>query len=146
MLIITIGAAVLSVFLYKAVPKGLFPQQDTGQLAGVAEAPQDVSFPAMRQRAEAVNKVVLAHAAVEKMVTFIGGSGSSGNTGNIFIQLKPIGQRSQTSDQVIADLRPKLAQIPGIMLFLQSVQDVRMAGEARARSTSTPCRTRTWSS
>ena len=128
MLIITIGAAVLSVFLYKAVPKGLFPQQDTGQLAGVAEAPQDVSFPAMRQRAEAVNKVVLAHAAVEKMVTFIGGSGSSGNTGNIFIQLKPIGQRSQTSDQVIADLRPKLAQIPGIMLFLQSVQDVRMGG------------------
>ena len=128
MLIITIGAAVLSVFLYKAVPKGLFPQQDTGQLAGVAEAPQDVSFPAMRQRAEAVNKVVLAHPAVEKMVTFIGGSGSSGNTGNIFIQLKPIGQRSQTSDQVIADLRPKLAQIPGIMLFLQSVQDVRMGG------------------
>jgi hydrophobe/amphiphile efflux-1 (HAE1) family protein len=128
MLLITIGAAVLSVFLYKAVPKGLFPQQDTGQLAGVAEAPQDVSFPAMRQRAEAVNKVVLAHPAVEKMVTFIGGSGSSGNTGNIFIQLKPIGQRSQTSDQVIAELRPKLAAIPGIMLFLQSVQDVRMGG------------------
>jgi hydrophobe/amphiphile efflux-1 (HAE1) family protein len=128
MLFITIGAAVLSVFLYRAVPKGLFPQQDTGQLAGVAEAPQDVSFPAMRQRAEAVNKVVLAHPAVEKMVTFIGGSGSSGNTGNIFIQLKPIGQRTQTSDQVIAELRPKLAAIPGIMLFLQSVQDVRMGG------------------
>jgi multidrug efflux pump subunit AcrB len=82
----------------------------------------------MRQRAEAVNKVVLAHPAVEKMVTFIGGSGSSGNTGNIFIQLKPLGQRSQTSDQVIAELRPKLAAIPGIMLFLQSVQDVRMGG------------------
>jgi hydrophobe/amphiphile efflux-1 (HAE1) family protein len=128
MLFITIGAAVLSVFLYRAVPKGLFPQQDTGQLAGVAEAPQDVSFPAMRQRAEAVNKVVLAHPAVETMVTFIGGSGSSGNTGNIFIQLKPIGQRSQTSDQVIAELRPRLAAIPGIMLFLQSVQDVRMGG------------------
>ena len=128
MLFLTIGAAVVTVFLYKAVPKGLFPQQDTGQLAGVAEAPQDVSFPAMRQRAEAVNKVVLAHPAVEKMVTFIGGSGSSGNTGNIFIQLKPLGQRSQTSDQVIAELRPKLAAIPGIMLFLQSVQDVRMGG------------------
>ncbi|MGB8295857.1 MAG: multidrug efflux RND transporter permease subunit [Polyangia bacterium] len=128
MLFLTIGAAVVTVFLYKAVPKGLFPQQDTGQLAGVAEAPQDVSFPAMRQRAEAVNKVVLAHPAVEKMVTFIGGSGSSGNTGNIFIQLKPLEQRSQTSDQVIAELRPKLAAIPGIMLFLQSVQDVRMGG------------------
>jgi hydrophobe/amphiphile efflux-1 (HAE1) family protein len=128
MLFLTIGAAVVTVFLYKAVPKGLFPQQDTGQLAGVAEAPQDVSFPAMRQRAEAVNKVVLAHPAVEKMVTFIGGSGSSGNTGNIFIQLKPLGQRSQTSGQVIAELRPKLAAIPGIMLFLQSVQDVRMGG------------------
>ena len=127
MVLITVGAAALSVFLYKVVPKGLFPQQDTGQLAGVAEAPQDVSFPAMRQRAAAVNKVVLAHPAVEKMVAFIGG-GSSGNTGNMFVQLKPIGQRSQTSDQVIAELRPKLAQIPGIALFLQSVQDVRMGG------------------
>ena len=113
MLFITIGAAVLSVFLYKVVPKGLFPQQDTGQLAGVAEAPQDISFPAMRQRAEAVNKVVLAHPAVEKMVTFIGGPGSSGNTGNIFIQLKPIGQRSQTSDQVIAESAPQAGADPG---------------------------------
>jgi multidrug efflux pump len=82
----------------------------------------------MRQRAEAVNKVVLAHPAVAEMVTFIGGSGSSGNTGNIFIQLRPVGQRSQSADQVIAELRPKLAQIPGITLFLQSVQDVRMGG------------------
>ena len=96
MLLITIGAAVLTVFLYKSVPKGLFPQQDTGQLAGVAEAPQDVSFPAMRDRAEAVNKVVRAHPAVSDMVTFIGGSGSSGNTGNIFIQLKPL--RTAESD------------------------------------------------
>jgi multidrug efflux pump len=127
MLAITIGAAVLSVLLYRAVPKGLFPQQDTGQLAGVAEAPQDVSFPAMRQRAEAVNKVVLSHPAVAEMVSFIGG-GSSSNTGNMFVQLKPIGQRTQTADQVIAELRPRLAQIPGIALFLQSVQDVRMGG------------------
>jgi multidrug efflux pump len=127
MLLLTIGAAVVTVFLYKAVPKGLFPQQDTGQLAGVAEAPQDISFPAMRDRAEAVNKVVQAHPAVSEMVAFTGG-GSSGNTGNMFVQLKPIGQRSQTADQVIAELRPKLAQIPGIALFLQSVQDVRMGG------------------
>ena len=127
MVFITVGAAVLSVFLYKVVPKGLFPQQDTGQVAGVAEAPQDVSFAAMRQRAAAVNRVVLTHPAVEKMVAFIGG-GSSGNTGNMFVQLKPIGQRSQSADQVIAELRPKLAQIPGITLFLQSVQDVRMGG------------------
>ena len=127
MLLLTIGAAVVTVFLYRAVPKGLFPQQDTGQLAGVAEAPQDVSFPAMRDRAEAVNKVVQAHPAVSEMVAFTGG-GSSGNTGNMFVQLKPIGQRSQTADQVIAELRPKLAQIPSIALFLQSVQDVRMGG------------------
>jgi multidrug efflux pump len=127
MVLITVGAAALSVFLYKIVPKGLFPQQDTGQIAGVAEAPQDVSFPAMRQRAEAANKVVQAHPAVEEMVAFIGG-GSSSNTGSMFVQLRPIGQRSQTADQVIAELRPKLAQIPGIALFLQSVQDVRMGG------------------
>jgi len=76
----------------------------------------------------------LAHPAVEKMVTFIGGSGSSGNTGNIFIQLKPLGQRSQTSDQVISELRPKLAAIPGIMLFLQSVQGCAHGRAGRAHA------------
>jgi hydrophobe/amphiphile efflux-1 (HAE1) family protein len=129
MLIVTIGAAVLSVYLYVVVPKGLFPQQDTGSLGGISDAPQDISFPAMRERQDLVNKVVLGHPAVAHMVSFTGGFGSI-NTGNMFIELKPKPPRSVSADQVIAELRPKLAQVPGIQLFLQSVQDVRMGGRA----------------
>jgi multidrug efflux pump subunit AcrB len=127
MLVVTLGAAALSVWLYVVVPKGLFPQQDTGALGGIAEAPQDISFPAMKERMELVNRVVLAHPAVHSMVGFTGGFGSI-NTGNVFIELKPKGQRRQTADEVIGELRPKLAQVPGIALYLQSVQDVRMGG------------------
>ena len=129
MLVVTVGAAVLTVWLYVVVPKGLFPQQDTGALSGISDAPEDISFPAMRDRQELVNGVVLAHPAVAHMVSFTGGFGSI-NTGRMFVELKPKGERSQTADQVIGELRPKLAQVPGIRLFLQSVQDVRMGGRA----------------
>jgi hydrophobic/amphiphilic exporter-1 (mainly G- bacteria), HAE1 family len=127
MLALTIGAAVLSVFLYVIVPKGLFPQQDTGALAGTSDAPEDISFPAMKDRQELANRVVLAHPAVAHMVSFTGGF-SSINNGFMFIELKPRSARRQSADQVIAELRPKLAQVPGITLYLQSVQDVRMGG------------------
>jgi hydrophobe/amphiphile efflux-1 (HAE1) family protein len=127
MLVVTAGAAVLSVYLYVVVPKGLFPQQDTGALAGISEAPQDISFPAMRARQELVNRVVLSNPSVKSMVSFTGGFGSI-NTGNVFIELRPKGERRQSADEVIAELRPKLAQVPGISLFLQSVQDVRLGG------------------
>ncbi|HEX7623166.1 MAG TPA: efflux RND transporter permease subunit, partial [Anaeromyxobacteraceae bacterium] len=127
MLVVTVGAAALSVWLYVVVPKGLFPQQDTGQIAGISDAPQDISFPAMLVRQELVNRVVMAHPAVDHMVSFIGGG--TLNNGNAFLQLKAgRGQRTQTADQVIGELRPKLAQVPGIQLFLQSVQDVRVGG------------------
>ncbi|HEX7489857.1 MAG TPA: efflux RND transporter permease subunit, partial [Anaeromyxobacteraceae bacterium] len=127
MLVVTVGAAALSVWLYVVVPKGLFPQQDTGQIAGISDAPQDISFPAMLARQELVNRVVMAHPAVDHMVSFIGGG--TLNNGNAFLQLKAgRGQRTQTADQVIGELRPKLAQVPGIQLFLQSVQDVRVGG------------------
>ena len=128
MLAVTLGAAALSIFLYVVVPKGLFPQQDTGQLAGISDAPQDISFPAMMERQQLVNEAVLGHPAVQHMVSFIGGG--TLNTGNVFIELKPTSRRNETADQVIADLRPKLARIPGIQLFLQSVQDVRVGGRA----------------
>jgi hydrophobic/amphiphilic exporter-1 (mainly G- bacteria), HAE1 family len=129
MLVVTVGAAALTIYLYVIVPKGLFPQQDTGALTGISDAPQDISFPAMRERQDLVNRVVLAHPAVAHMVSFTGGGGSV-NTGNMFIELKPKGERRESADQVIGALRPKLAQVPGIMLYLQSVQDVRMGGRA----------------
>ncbi len=128
MLAVTVAAAVVTVALYVVVPKGLFPQQDTGIISGVSDAPQDISFPAMKERQEAVNKVVLENPAVANSVSFIGGGGNAPNNGFVFLQLKPMSERSVNADQVIAELRPKLARIPGIALYLQSVQDVRVGG------------------
>jgi hydrophobe/amphiphile efflux-1 (HAE1) family protein len=123
----TIG---LTVALVKIVPMGLFPQQDTGQLMGFSDAPQDISFPAMFQRQSQLNEVVRSDPAVKHFVSFIGGGGGgqAGNTGTIFIELKPLSERKLSADQIIARLRPKLAKVGGINLFLQSVQDVRLGG------------------
>jgi hydrophobe/amphiphile efflux-1 (HAE1) family protein len=122
-----LGATVaLNVYLLMAAPKGLFPQQDTGSLGGVADGPQDISFPAMRERQEAVNAIIQRHPAVAHFTSFLGAG--TLNTGNFFVELKPKSQRRQSADQVIAELRPQLARVPGIQVFLQSVQDVRMGG------------------
>ncbi|HEX7843749.1 MAG TPA: efflux RND transporter permease subunit [Kofleriaceae bacterium] len=122
----TIAAMVLLVF---ALPFGLFPQQDTGQLLGSSLGPQDISYPAMKARQEQLNAIVMADPDVASVVSNLGGWGSStGNGGSLFIQLKPIPERKATADQVIARLRPKLAHVQGINLFLQSVQDVRVGG------------------
>ena len=126
-LLVTVGTVALTIYLYIVIPKGLFPQQDTGQLQGSSDAPQDISFPAMSARQEALNQIVLSHPAVAHMVSFIGG-GNALNSGTMFIELKPLGQRKETADQVINDLRPKLAKVEGIQLFLQSAQDVRIGG------------------
>ena len=129
MLLVTFATVGLSVFLYVEIPKGLFPQQDTGQIMGFSEAPQDISFPAMLERQRRVNEAVLADPDVAKLVSFIGGgAGSAGNTGTAFIELKPRDKRKASADEIIARLRPKLARVEGIKLFLQAVQDVRIGG------------------
>jgi multidrug efflux pump len=120
------GAVVASVVLFVVVPKGLFPQQDTGALAGISDGPQDISFEAMKQRQEAANAIIRRHPAIDHFVSFIGGS--TLNSGFLFVQLKPVSERQQTADEVIGDLRRDLARVPGIQVFLQSVQDVRMGG------------------
>ena len=102
--------------------------QDTGTISGITDGPQDISFPAMKARQEAVNQVILAHPAVNHFVSFTGGG--TLNSGNMFIELKPKGQRKQSADQVINELRPQLARVSGIQAFLQSVQDVRMGGRS----------------
>ena len=124
MLVVTVATVAFTVYLYLVIPKGLFPQQDTGSLAGTSEAPQDVSFPSMKARQEAVNAVVAADPNIDHFVSFIG----QGNTGFMFVQLKPWGVRKLKADQVIAELRPKLARVPGMNLYLQNVQDVRLGG------------------
>ncbi len=121
----------LTVVLFIVLPKGLFPQQDIGQLMGFSEAPQDVSFKTMYEKQMAVNKIVQADPDVAHVVSFIGaGSGSTGNTGTVFVDLKPVPPRVATADGVIGRLRPKLAKLVGVNLFMQAVQDVRVGGRS----------------
>jgi multidrug efflux pump subunit AcrB len=131
MLGVTILAVVATVALFIAVPKGLFPQQDTGLITGFSDAPQDVSFPSMKARQEALNTVIGQDPDVLFAIEFTGAggnNGSTGNTGTAFIQLTPKPPRKTSADDIINRLRPKLAKVEGVNLFLQSVQDVRVGG------------------
>ncbi|HYQ18044.1 MAG TPA: multidrug efflux RND transporter permease subunit [Polyangiaceae bacterium] len=129
MLVVVFGTLGLSVYLYGVVPKGLFPQQDAGALSGFSEAPQDISFRAMKERQMAINAVVQQDPDIAHVISFIGAAnGSTGNNGTVFIDLKQKPGRTSTPDQIIARLRPKLAKVPGINLFMQSFQDVRVGG------------------
>ena len=127
---VTLATLVASVALFTIVPKGLFPQQDTGLLMGFAQAPQDVSFTAMRERTKAVNDIVAADPDVERVVSFTGGGSSTSNTGTAFVSLKPRPERTSTPDEVIARLRPQLARVTGVNLYLQATQDMRVGGRA----------------
>jgi len=130
MLIAVITFAV-NVYLFVVIPKGFFPQQDNGRIAGVLVAAQDVSFQAIREKMARFVDIVKSDPAVEAATAFTGGGGGRGttsNTGRMFISLKPRGERKLSADEVIARLRPKLAQVPGATLFLQATQDVRLGG------------------
>jgi multidrug efflux pump len=127
--LVTIATIATTVLLLFSLPFGLFPQQDTGQLLGSSLGPQDISYPAMKVRQEQLNDIVMKDPDVAHVVSNVGGYGAStGNAGTLFIELKPLPQRKATADEVIARLRPKLARVQGINLFLQSVQDVRVGG------------------
>jgi multidrug efflux pump len=130
-LLIFFGAIVLNVVLFIVVPKGFFPEQDTGRLIGSLRADQSVSFQLMTQKLRQMMQIVQEDPAVENVVGYTGvGSGGgfgSINTGSVFVSLKPISERPPM-DQVIARLRPKLARVPGGQLFLFGVQDVRAGG------------------
>ena len=138
-LMVTILVACLSVYLYIIVPKGFFPQQDTGRLNGAVQAAQDISFQAMRGKMEQFVQIVLKDPAVDTAVGFAGG-GSATNQGRFFVMLKPLDQRGQcntphfwnpcyiSADDVINRLRGKLAVVPGATLFLQVQQDLNIGG------------------
>ena len=126
-LLITVGTAVLSVYLYIIVPKGFFPQQDTGRIGGSIQAAQDISFPAMHAKMTQFVSIVQQDPAVNTVVGFVGGQGSQ-NSGRMFVTLKPLGQRKSSADQIINRLRGKLAVIPGATLFLQATQDLQIGG------------------
>ena len=124
---ITVATACLSVYLYVIVPKGFFPQQDTGRLGGAVQAAQDISFDAMRAKMRQFVDIVMKDPAVETAVGFAGG-GNTANTGRMFIILKPLNQRRLSADRVIGRLRGKLAVVPGATLFLQAAQDLTIGG------------------
>jgi multidrug efflux pump len=131
MLAVTLATMGLSIYLYVIVPKGFFPQQDTGRLSGNIQASQDMSFQAIRQKLAEVVEIIQNDPAVDTVMGFAGGGGgATTNSGRMFISLKPLGERRLSSDQVIARLRPKLANVPGAPTYLQAVQDLRIGGRA----------------
>jgi multidrug efflux pump len=130
MLIAVITFAV-NVYLFVVIPKGFFPQQDNGRMAGVLVAAQDVSFQSIREKMARFVDIVKADPGVDAATAYTGGGGGRGttsNTGRMFVALKPHAERKLTADEIIARLRPQLAQVPGATLFLQAVQDVRLGG------------------
>ncbi|HWA97661.1 MAG TPA: efflux RND transporter permease subunit, partial [Pirellulales bacterium] len=125
-LVVAIATLVATVYLYIIVPKGFFPVQDTGVILGISEAPQSVSFAAMAERQRALGRVILEDPAVESLSSFIGvdGTNTTANSGRIQINLKSIEDRQATASDIIRRLQPKLAEIEGITLFMQPVQDL----------------------
>jgi HAE1 family hydrophobic/amphiphilic exporter-1 len=127
-LVIFFATVGLSVYLFIIIPKGFFPQQDIGLITATSEASQDVSFAEMVRRQEALGAIVQADPAVASVAMAIGGNGRAGNNGNVYITLKPLGERDASATQVIARLRPKLEKVDGARLYMQAAQDVRLGG------------------
>jgi multidrug efflux pump len=128
-LMVAIATLALNVYLYIEIPKGFFPQQDTGRLNGNIIADQAISFQEMQRKIARLAAIAQADPAVSSVLMFTGGGGgTTTNTGRVFIALKPLEERRVSADQVISRLRPKLAVVPGATLYLQAVQDVRIGG------------------
>jgi multidrug efflux pump len=129
-LLVLAGTVVMNIWLYTIVPKGFFPQQDTGRIIGFIQADQSISFQAMRQKLTDFTSIVMGDPAVETVTGFTGSGGFGGgrNSGSMFISLKPLRERGATMDEILSRLRVKLSKEPGANLFLNPIQDVRMGG------------------
>ncbi|HEY6341929.1 MAG TPA: efflux RND transporter permease subunit [Bryobacteraceae bacterium] len=125
-LLVALATLALTIYLYITIPKGFFPIQDTGVIQGISEAAQTVSFPQMSEMQQGLAKVILQDPAVESLSSFIGidGTNLTLNSGRIQINLKALEDRKISASDVIRRLQPKLAQVPGITLFMQPVQDL----------------------
>jgi multidrug efflux pump len=124
---------VINIGLFIVVPKGFFPEQDTGRISGVIQAAQDISFQAMQRKLSEVVDIIKSDPGVTSVTGFTGGGGGGGattNTGRMFISLKPFGERKASARDVITRLRQRLAQVPGAPTYLQAVQDLRVGGRA----------------
>jgi hydrophobe/amphiphile efflux-1 (HAE1) family protein len=129
-LIATAGTVVLTAYLYVVIPKGFFPQQDTGFILGVSEAAQDISFPAMRDRQAQLIDIVRKDPGIDGVLSVVGAGAFNAtvNNGLLLISLKPRDQRDASASQIIDRLRPKLAPVEGIALFMQPSQDINVGG------------------
>ena len=125
-ILVFLATVLLNIHLYVTIPKGFFPQQDTGRIVGGIRADQSISFQAMRRKFRQFVGIMRADPAIESVAGFTGGFQT--NSGFVFASLKPLAVRKESADQVIARLRPRLAQVPGAVLFLQAVQDIRVGG------------------
>jgi hydrophobe/amphiphile efflux-1 (HAE1) family protein len=129
-LMVMLGTVALTGYLYMVIPKGFFPQQDTGLIIGFSEAAQDISYQAMAERTQALIDAVVQDPAVASVGTGIGAGGGNytTNTGRMFISLKPKNQRDASADQIILRLQQRLAKIQGITLYMQAAQDITIGG------------------
>ncbi|KAJ9432507.1 multidrug efflux pump [Candidatus Pantoea symbiotica] len=125
-LMLLLGTVALTVWLFISIPKTFMPEQDTGRLQGFISADQSISFQAMRGKLQDFMNIIKADPAVDNVTGFTGGSRT--NSGSMFVSLKPLSERSESAQQVIARLRIKLAKEPGANLYLNAVQDIRIGG------------------
>ncbi len=130
-LLVSLGFLGATAYLFFVVPKGFIPSQDVGQIYGFTEAPQGISFEAMVRNQQAVAAVVRGDPNVQSFMSSVGGGPSSaaGNTGRIFLYLKPRSERRLTPEEVIEELRPKLAAVPGLQTYLQTPPTIRIGGQ-----------------
>ncbi|PYR74567.1 MAG: multidrug transporter subunit MdtC [Acidobacteria bacterium] len=130
-LLLTLATMAATMYLYVRIPKGFFPQEDTGRLNGTIQADQDTSFQAMQQRVSRIMGIVMKDPAVETVQSYVGGGGGQ-NSSRMFVNLKPKRERRDSADVIMARLRGQSARVPGATLVLQSVQDLRIGGLASA--------------
>jgi multidrug efflux pump len=124
-LLVTFG---FNIYLFMTIPKGFFPQQDTGVIMGGVQGDQDISFQSMKKKMVEFADILQKDPAVDTVTAFTGGG--STNTGFVFMSLKPLAARGVSADEVIARLRKPLGRVPGAALYLQAAQDLRMGGRA----------------
>jgi multidrug efflux pump len=132
MLALTLVTIGINGYLFVIIPKGFFPQQDTGRLTGIIQARQDISFEAMRDKLATIVGIIQKDPAVDNVMGFTGGAGSGAtrNTGRLYIQLKALAERGLSADELIGRLRGKLAPVAGAPTYLQAVQDLRVGGSS----------------
>jgi multidrug efflux pump len=136
MLVVTLGTVALTVYLYLTVPKGFFPQQDVGRISGTIVADQATSFQAMQDHVVQLLKIVMQDPAIDNLNVYVGAGGATGggagaiNNGRMNIQLTPLADRKISADEVIARLRPKITRVPGVSMYLQANQDLRIGGRS----------------